>query len=76
VPRGDHGAVIDDVGVAADRALEIAADQSITTIDGTRVNVVADSLCVHGDSANALQIVRAARNKLEANGFTIAAFTR
>jgi 5-oxoprolinase (ATP-hydrolysing) subunit A len=76
VPRGNTGAVIDDVSAAAERARAIAVDHAITSIDGTRIRVTADSLCVHGDSRDALGIVTAARRKLEECGWTIAPFAR
>jgi UPF0271 protein len=76
VPRDTEGAVIDDLRVAAERAGKIAAHRTIETVDGAQINVPADSLCVHGDSPNAVAIVKAARNKLESMGFTIAPFAR
>jgi UPF0271 protein len=76
VPRDTEGAVIDDLRVAAERAGNIAAHRTIETVDGAQINVPADSLCVHGDSPNAVAIVKAARNKLESMGFTIAPFAR
>jgi UPF0271 protein len=74
VPRDTKGSVIDDADVAADRALEMARKRSVLSIDGVRVDVSPDSLCVHGDSANALDTVRLARERLEQSGFTIAPF--
>jgi 5-oxoprolinase (ATP-hydrolysing) subunit A len=74
VPRDVNGAVIADVAVAAERAGNIAAHHKVETVDGNQIVVRADSLCVHGDSPNAIGIVKAARNKLEAMGFTIARF--
>jgi 5-oxoprolinase (ATP-hydrolysing) subunit A len=76
VPREHNGAVITDVSAAAQRAQAIAVDHAITSIDGQRIDVVADSLCVHGDSRDALGIVSAARRKLEECGWTIMPFAR
>jgi UPF0271 protein len=74
VPRDRPGAVIESEEEAALRAVEMVIDQSIATVDGVRIPVHADSLCVHGDSSNAVKTVGLARHKLEARGFTIAPF--
>ncbi|MGH9420836.1 MAG: LamB/YcsF family protein [Thermoanaerobaculia bacterium] len=76
VPRHEEGAVIADAAAAAERAVGIAKDHRITAIDGSELNTRADSLCVHGDSPDAIEIVTAARKKLESLGFTIAPFAR
>lgn len=76
VPREIAGAVIADAAAAAERAQAIANDHTITAIDGKQIDVWADSLCVHGDSPNAIAIVTAARRKLEAIGFTVVPFAR
>lgn len=74
MPRDRSGAVINDVSIAGGRAVEMAKYGVIRSFEGKRVEVTADSLCVHGDSRNALQIVTTARRRLEEVGFTIAPF--
>ena len=74
VPRDRQGAAIEDAELAADRALNLATTGSVRTIDGTLISIAADSLCIHGDGANALAVVRLARSRLENAGFTIAPF--
>jgi UPF0271 protein len=61
-PRDTPGAVITDPATVAARAIELA--------------VHADSLCVHGDTADAPALVRAVRDALDARGVTIAPFAR
>ena len=58
VPRSQAGAVHHDPEVAATQALAFATGQPITSIDGTPVQVQADSICVHGDNPAALDLVR------------------
>ncbi len=74
VPRDRSGAVINDVSIAGGRAVEMAKYGVVRSFEGKRVEVTADSLCVHGDSRNALQIVTTVRRRLEEVGFTIAPF--
>ena len=74
VSRDRAGAVIDDPDFAANRALHLAAKGMVEALDGSMIRVNAKSLCVHSDSPGALEIIRAARSRLEQNGFTIRAF--
>jgi UPF0271 protein len=60
VPRSEPGALITDPDKAADQAERIAA----------RV----DSICVHGDTPGAVNLVRAVRERLTSKGFSIAPF--
>jgi UPF0271 protein len=68
--------VLDDAEAAASRALEMARENSVLSIEGMPLTIMADSLCVHGDSRKALEIVMAARTRLEEAGFLIAPFSR
>ncbi|MEO5904911.1 MAG: 5-oxoprolinase subunit PxpA [Gemmatimonadaceae bacterium] len=74
MPRDRFGAVITDVSIAGARALEMAKYGAIRAFDGKRVFVAAESLCVHGDSTHAIEIVSTARRRLEEIGITIAPF--
>lgn len=72
--RDRPGAVLHDADVVANRALVIARDQYVQTVDGVRLEVKADSLCIHGDNPEALALVKATRRALEADGFAIRPF--
>jgi UPF0271 protein len=76
VPRGDPGAILDDVTVIAERALRMVQDKNVVAIDGTRCMVRADSLCVHGDGPKAVEIVRAVRQRFDAEGISLAPFVK
>ena len=62
--RKHHDAVIKDPDLAAGQALQIVAEGRVTAITGDVVKIHADSLCVHGDSPNALLIAGAVRDVL------------
>jgi UPF0271 protein len=64
VPRTRPGAVIDDPAQVAAQALRLVKEHKLTTIDGAELTVHADTLCVHGDSPNALGLLRALREGL------------
>jgi UPF0271 protein len=64
VPRNQAGAIIDDPAQAAAQALRLVKEHKLTTIDGAELTIDADTLCVHGDSPNALNLLRAVRESL------------
>jgi len=72
--RDRAGAVLHDAEQVAKRALIMARDGTVTSVDGIRLRVIADSLCIHGDNPEALALVTATRLALEGGGFTIAPF--
>ncbi|MGQ0701687.1 MAG: LamB/YcsF family protein [Gemmatimonadales bacterium] len=76
VPRGEPGAVLEDLDTIAERALRMVQDHYVVAIDGTRCIVRADSLCVHGDGPHAGAIVKAVRHRFEAEGITLAPFVK
>jgi UPF0271 protein len=51
-------------------------DHEVTAIDGSVIRIEADSLCVHGDSRNAVETILLARGALEDAGFSIRAFAQ
>jgi UPF0271 protein len=76
VPRREPGALLHDPEVVAARMVRLATEGRITAIDGTDIEVRADSICTHGDSPGAVEMARALRGALTAAGVEIAAFTR
>lgn len=71
--RGEAGAVIDDAQAAMDQALGIARDGVAVAVGGERMNLHADTLCLHGDGAHAVQLARQLRAALETADVRIAA---
>ncbi|MCV7078885.1 LamB/YcsF family protein [Mycobacterium szulgai] len=74
VSRREPGAVLDDPGAIARRVLGMVTTGEITAIDGTRVAIPVESVCVHGDSPGAVQIAAAVRDQLKSAGTEIKAF--
>ena len=72
VPRGQPGAVIHDVETIAARTVQIVTEGYLIAVDGTRVEVRADTVLLHGDNPEAVENARAVRAALEAAGVTIA----
>lgn len=75
-PRPEAGAVIEDIDAAVAQAVSIATAKEATVGDGARVRIEADSLCVHGDRANAAAFAERLHRALVDAGVQIAAATR
>lgn len=73
VSRSMPGAVIEDDAAAVSQALEIALNHRVLTAGDTWFPMPAETLCVHGDSPRALEILSAVRQALVAAGFAIEA---
>ncbi len=73
-PRSMEGALIRDPAKAAERAVQMVTEGEIEALDGGRVKVEAETLCVHGDNPEAVAIARAVREALEGSGVQIKAF--
>jgi len=76
LPRSQPGSVLDDVPSVVERAVRMVKEHFVVAVDGTRRIVRPDSLCVHGDGPHAVGIIRALRERLEAEGIEIAPFAR
>jgi UPF0271 protein len=74
--RGLPGAVMTDPQTVAAQAVRIARDGVVTAADGTEVRLRADTLCLHGDTPNAVALARAVRGALEAAGVAVRALDR
>ena len=74
VPRSLQGAVIHDPEEAARRVGEMVREGAIITLSGKRIPTAIDSICVHGDTAEAVPIAAAVRAGLEKQGYAIANF--
>ena len=73
VPRTEAGAVLSDPAVVVQRGVDMVRDRAVTAVDGTRVTLEVDTICVHGDTPGSIALARSLRDALGAAGFTIAA---
>jgi UPF0271 protein len=71
VSRREKGAVIHDHEAVAKRGLKMAMEGRVIALDGTEIELKADTLCVHGDNPTAVQMVKRIREGLKASGVTV-----
>ena len=71
VDRRDADAVLTDPVEIATRVVRMVRDGVVRAIEGVDVTIHADSICVHGDTRDAVAIARAVRGALESNDVTL-----
>lgn len=74
VPRRRPGAVLHDPDEVAARAVRMAVEGVVTTIEGGEVRVGARSVCVHGDTPGSVRIATAVRRALLDAGVVVGSF--
>jgi 5-oxoprolinase (ATP-hydrolysing) subunit A len=74
--RKKPGSVLHDAEAAAERVLRTLRERCLVTVTGKRIPIEIDTICVHGDEPTAVAMARTLRTRLEAEGVTVAPFTR
>ena len=63
VPRTQIGAVISNEEEASDRAVQMIKFGKVKSITGKEIPITADTICIHGDTPQALHLARIMRAK-------------
>ena len=71
VSRSAPGAVLHDSGEVADRIVKLIGEGKVTTVDGSEMDLNAETICVHGDNPEALALVRGIREALASAGIKV-----
>lgn len=74
MPRGQSGAVLHDAKEAADRLIDYLKTGQMPVPGAEPIVLKADSICVHGDSPEAVEMAREVRRRLQAEGVVVASF--
>jgi UPF0271 protein len=72
--RSENGAVLSDAAQVARRAVQMATEGTVQAVDGTDIPVRADSICVHGDTPDAVRLAEAVVSALRDAGVSVRAF--
>ena len=65
--RNLDGALIIDEISAAKQAKQLYFNKKVVAYDGSEVSINSETICVHSDTPNALNIVKAVRKRLTKN---------
>lgn len=63
-PRSEPNALIEDSKQAVSQVLQMVKEQTVSAINGGKVALKAETVCIHGDGENALEFARMIREKL------------
>jgi UPF0271 protein len=74
-PRSLSGAVVKDPKIASENALRMVRDGEVVSINGKRIKLQADTLCVHGDEPTGVAVGGAIRRALEDAGIAVVPLT-
>ncbi|PID82600.1 MAG: lactam utilization protein LamB [Clostridiales bacterium] len=69
--RNLSGSVIEDEEYVTSRTLEMIKENRVKTITGKYIDIKADTVCVHGDTRNAVNLIVKIREALLKNGVEI-----
>lgn len=70
-PRKMKGAMITDLDEAVRRSVRMVLEGKVETVTGKTIDIHAQSLCVHGDTPQALAFIKEIRRALEAENVEI-----
>jgi len=73
-PRSMDGALVTDPLEAAARAVSLATEHRVQSIDGGWLDLEGSSICVHGDTPGSLEIANAIVSALTGAGVAVAPF--
>lgn len=71
VSRRKQGALIEDTSEAIQQVVRMVTEGKTTAITGEEIDIKADTICVHGDGAHALEFVKQIREQLAKVGVKI-----
>ncbi len=74
VPRSEPNSILNSLEEIEEQLLDIVVRSQVKTQNGKFIQLIADSICVHGDHPNSLKITQRMKSILEAQGVTIKPF--
>ncbi len=70
-PRNLPNALITDAETAVLQVLQMISEKTVTTTNGEKFSLKAETVCIHGDGAHALEFARTINAKLKEQGVNI-----
>jgi 5-oxoprolinase (ATP-hydrolysing) subunit A len=60
--RSEQNSMIHDMKFAVNRMIRMVKEGKVTAADGTDIKITADTICVHGDEPDALDLIIALKD--------------
>jgi UPF0271 protein len=70
-PRNDPNALIEDESTAINQAWQLVKEGTVTALGGNIVKIKVDTICIHGDTKQAIEYARAIHETLTQGNFLI-----
>ncbi len=71
VPRSQPGAIIENPEQVVETSLKMVLEGKATAINGNEIPIRVDSICLHGDTLGAVELVRKLREGIEGAGIKV-----
>ncbi|NPA97153.1 MAG: LamB/YcsF family protein [Crenarchaeota archaeon] len=72
VPRSHPEALVRSIDEAIERAIRMVSEGRVKTVDGKDIEIRVHTICIHGDSPNAVEMAKRLRARLEEAGIRVA----
>lgn len=72
-PRSQPGALLEDADQVTRQVLQLVQKGTVTSITGKEIPVVAETICIHGDGAHAVEFAAAIHDTLKQHGIALKA---
>jgi 5-oxoprolinase (ATP-hydrolysing) subunit A len=66
-PRKKDNALIDETGKSVAQVLQMIQEKRVTTLSGLTIPITAETICIHGDGKNAVELAKAIHKTLREN---------
>jgi 5-oxoprolinase (ATP-hydrolysing) subunit A len=64
-PRSEPGALIEDASKAVKQVLQMIKEETITTVSGKTIPIIAETICIHGDGIHAVEFAKAIHDAIQ-----------
>jgi 5-oxoprolinase (ATP-hydrolysing) subunit A len=72
-PRSQTNALIEDAAVSVMQVLQMIKEGTVISVNGNKISITADTICIHGDGKNAVEFAKAIHQNLKRNRIDIKA---
>jgi len=72
-PRSKPNALIEDTAKSVIQVLQMIKEGMVTSVNGNKISISADTVCIHGDGKNAVEFAKAIYDDLKQNNIDIKA---
>ena len=72
-PRSQTNALIEESATSVMQALQMIKEGTVTSVNGNKISITADTICIHGDGKNAVEFAKAIYQSLKQNKIDIKA---